>query len=146
MVILSQEIVYLCYITAVYQISISYYAWNMSKSLCAVWVVWWWLKPIIVLSLAQAEQFYLQYWSRVWVTKYIIHILECTWHDICGLNWEFTDKYEWYFFINFTIWSSLVGETFKTSEIDCVHLKETQNKNLNRFHQWQCFFPMCCLN
>ena len=31
---LSQEIVYLFYTNAVYQISISYYAWNMSKSLC----------------------------------------------------------------------------------------------------------------
>ena len=32
----SQEIIYLCYPNAVYRISISYYAWNMLKSLCAV--------------------------------------------------------------------------------------------------------------
>ena len=31
----------------------SCYAWNWSKSLCAVW---WVCKPIVVLSLVQAEQ------------------------------------------------------------------------------------------
>ena len=32
--VFSQEIVYLCYSNAVYRISISYYVWNMSKSVC----------------------------------------------------------------------------------------------------------------
>ena len=34
-----KKFVYMCYPNAVYQISISYYAWNMSKSLCAGVVV-----------------------------------------------------------------------------------------------------------
>ena len=50
-----QEIVYLCYPYAVYQISMSYYASNMYES-------FWWVggmvvcKPILVFILGQAEQ------------------------------------------------------------------------------------------
>ena len=59
MVIFFQEFVQLGHSKAVLRISMSFYAWNWSKSLCAVvvggWVVWW-FKPIIVFSLVQAEQ------------------------------------------------------------------------------------------
>ena len=58
----SQEILSLCLPEAVYQISISYYVCNWSKSLWCGVVVWcggvvvWWLRPTLVFSLAQAEQ------------------------------------------------------------------------------------------
>ena len=47
------------YAKAAHRIALSYYAWNWSKSLCAV--VWWlcgvaW-KPIIVFTLDKAEQY-----------------------------------------------------------------------------------------
>ena len=57
------EIVNLCYAMAVYGVSMFYHAWNWSKSLWCGVVVWcggvvvWWLKPTLVFSLAQAEQF-----------------------------------------------------------------------------------------
>ena len=52
------ETVYLCYAKAVYQVLMFYHAWNWLKSLwwCGVVVVVWWLKPILVFSLAKAEQ------------------------------------------------------------------------------------------
>ena len=61
-VIFFQEIVYLCYPNAIYRIFISYYAWNILKSLCGCWwggVGWGGVgrcKPILVFSFGQAEQ------------------------------------------------------------------------------------------
>ena len=54
--IFSQEILSLCHPEAVCRVSISYYACNWSKSLWCGVVVWW-LKPTLVFSLAQAEQY-----------------------------------------------------------------------------------------
>ena len=51
MTFFSQEILSLCPLEALYRVSIHYYTCNWSKS------VWWWvIKPILVFSLAQAEQ------------------------------------------------------------------------------------------
>ena len=52
-----QEFVYLGYSEAVHKMSMSYYAWSWSTSLCG----WWYggmvvCKPILVFSFVQAEQ------------------------------------------------------------------------------------------